>query len=81
MRFNKQKLIIFAALIKFEMDDYVKQTIQIILHETMKTKAQLEIFRFKQEVDLKRDYQDEINKCLDRINELDIMFERIRNQY
>jgi len=31
MRFNKQKLIIFAALIKFEMDDFVKQTLQIIL--------------------------------------------------
>jgi len=43
LRFNKQKLIIFAALIKFEMDDYVKQTLQIILHERMKTKAQLEI--------------------------------------
>ena len=63
------------------MDDYVKQTLQIILHERMKTKAKLEIFRFKQEVDLKRDYQKEIDKCLDRLNELDIMFERISNQY
>jgi len=63
------------------MDEYAKQTLQIILHERMKTKAELEILRFKEETDRKKSYKKEIDKCLDRLKELDDMFEKIRNQY
>jgi len=63
------------------MDEYVKQTLQIILHERMKTKAELEILRFKEETDRKKSYKKEIDKCLDRLKELNDMFEKIRNQY
>ena len=47
----------------------------------MKTKAELEILRFKEETDRKKSYKKEIDKCLDRLKELDDMFEKIRNQY
>jgi len=63
------------------MDEYVKQTLQIILHERMKTKAELEILRFKEETDRKKSYKKEIDNCLDRLKELNDMFEKIRNQY
>ncbi|MCL2652113.1 MAG: hypothetical protein FWD60_13960 [Candidatus Azobacteroides sp.] len=63
------------------MDEYVKQTLQIILHERMKTKAELEVLRFKEETDRKKSYKKEIDKCLDRLKELDSLFEKIRNQY
>ena len=62
------------------MDEYVKQTLKIILHERMKTKAELEILRFKEKTDRKKSYQGEIDKCLDRLKELDDLFEKIRNQ-
>lgn len=61
------------------MDEFVKQTLQIILHERMKTKAELEILRFQEETDRKKSYKKEIDKCLDRLKELDDMFEKIRN--
>ena len=62
------------------MNEYVKQTLQIILHERMKTKAELEVLRFMEETNRKKSYQKEIDKCLDRLNELDDLFEKIRNQ-
>jgi len=63
------------------MDEYVKQTLQIILHERMKTKAELEILRFKEGTDRKKSYKREIDKCLDRLKELEELFDKIRNQY
>ena len=63
------------------MEEYVKQTLRLILHERMKTKAKLEFLRFKEEIDMKKSYTKEIDKCLDRLKELDDMFEKIRNQY
>ena len=36
------------------MDEYVKQTLQMILHERMKTKAELEFLRFMEETDRKK---------------------------
>ena len=62
------------------MDEYVKQTLQIILHERMKTKAELEFLRFMEETDRKKSYQKEIDKRLDLLNELNDLFEKIRNQ-
>ena len=80
---NKQKLIIFVSLIIIilTMDEFVKQALQIILHERMKTKAALEILRFNEETDRKKSYKKEIDKCLDRLNELNDLFDKIRNQY
>ena len=63
------------------MNEYAKQTLQIILHERMKTKAELEVLRFREETDRKKSYKREIDKCLDRLKELDDLFEKIRNQY
>jgi len=63
------------------MDEYVKQTLRIILHERMKTKAELEILRFKEETDQKKNYKSEIDKCLDRLKELDDLYEKIKNQH
>ena len=63
------------------MDEFVNQTLKIILHERMKTKSELEILRFMEETDRKKSYKKEIDKCLDRLKELDDLFERIRNQY
>jgi hypothetical protein len=63
------------------MDEYVKQTLKIILSERMKTKAELEILRFKEETDRKKSYQKEIDRCLDRLKELDDLFEKIRSQH
>jgi len=47
----------------------------------MKTKAESEILRFKEETDRKKSYKKEIDNCLDRLKELNDMFEKIRNQY
>jgi len=63
------------------MDKYIMQTLQIILHERMKTKAKLEFFRFMEETDRKRSFKNEIDKCLDRLKELDDLFNKIKNQY
>jgi len=63
------------------MEDFVKQTLKLILHEKMKIKAELEILRFKEETDRRKSYLKEINNCLDRMKELDDLFEKIRNQY
>ena len=62
------------------MDEFVKQTLQLILHERMKTKARLEILRFQEETDIKKSYAREIDRCLDRLKELDDLFEKIKNQ-
>jgi hypothetical protein len=63
------------------MDEYVKQTLKIILHKRIETKAELEYYRFKEEADWKKSYTKEIDRCLDRLKELDDLFEKIRNQY
>jgi len=62
------------------MDEDVKQLLQIILHERMKTKAELEMYRFREEVDFKKSYKREIDKMLDRIAELDKMYEKLINR-
>jgi hypothetical protein len=62
------------------MDENVKQVLQLILHEKMKLKAKLEILRFKEETDRKKSYQREIDHCLDQMNELDKLYEKIKNQ-
>ena len=61
------------------MEENVKQAMQIILHERMKTKAKLEFFRFLEEADIKKSYQREINECLDRIRGLDEIYEKLKN--
>ena len=61
------------------MDEYLKQTLNIILHERMKAKAELEMYRFKAEIDPEKSYKSEINKRLDRILELDKLFEKLSN--
>jgi hypothetical protein len=61
------------------MDENVKQALQLILHEKMKMKAKLEILRFKEETDNKKSYKREIDNCLDQMNELDKLYEKIKN--
>ena len=61
------------------MDEDIKQTLQVIIHERMKAKAELEMFRFKEEVDIKKSYKREIDKRLDRILELDKLYEMLKN--
>jgi len=62
------------------MDEDVKQVLQIILHERMKAKAELEMFRFQEEVNLKKSYKREIDERLDRISELDKLYEKLINR-
>jgi len=62
------------------MDEDVKQALQIILHERMKAKAELEMFRFKEEIDRKKSYKREIDNRLDRIVELDKLYEKLKNR-
>jgi hypothetical protein len=63
------------------MDEDVKKVLQMIVYERMKTKTALEILRFREETDRKKSYQNEIDQCLDRLKELDDLFEKIRNRY
>jgi len=62
------------------MDEDIKQALQIILHERMRAKAELEMFRFKEETDRKKSYKREIDKRLDRISELDKLYEKLKNR-
>ena len=62
------------------MDEDVKQLLKLILHERMKVKAKLEMFRFMDETDRRKSYMREIDQCLDRMNELNEMYEKIINQ-
>ena len=62
------------------MDEDVKQTLEMILHERMKTKAALERFRLLEEVNIKKSYQKEINHCLDRLKQLNDLYEKINNK-
>ena len=60
------------------MDENVKQMLQIILHERMKAKAELEIFRFMEATDIRKSYKRKIDELLDRINELSELYEIIK---
>ncbi|MDR1813367.1 MAG: hypothetical protein LBR18_00755 [Tannerella sp.] len=57
-----------------------KQVIELILHERMKTKAQLEMLRFMHESNTRKSYENEINKCLDRMSELEEMYNTLINE-
>jgi len=62
------------------IDEDIKQALQIILHERMKAKAELEMFRFKEETDLRKSYKREIDERLDRISELDKLYDKLKNR-
>jgi Arc/MetJ-type ribon-helix-helix transcriptional regulator len=62
------------------MDEYVKQALSLILHKRMQAKAELEKLRFMEQTDRKKSYKKEINLWLDRLNELNELFEKIKNQ-
>jgi hypothetical protein len=57
------------------MKENLKQMIALVLHERMKTKAALEMMRALEEDNF--NYKREIDKLLDRMNELDAMYERL----
>ena len=62
------------------MDEKLRQTLSYILHERMKAKAALESLRLLEETNLRKSYAREIDKCLDRMIELDKLYEKIKNQ-
>lgn len=62
------------------MDDYVKQTLSLILHKKMQAKAELERLRFLEQTDRNKSYKKEIDTWLDRLNELNELYEKIKNQ-
>jgi hypothetical protein len=62
------------------MDEDVKKVLEFILHERMKTKADLELFRFLDQNDFKRSYKREIDERLDRMNFLNEWYEKLKNK-
>jgi len=62
------------------MGENVKQILNYILHERMKAKAALENLRLLEETNLKKSFAREIDKCLDRMIELDKLYEKIKNK-
>ena len=62
------------------MEEDVKQVLKSILNERMKVKATLEILRILELSNIKKSYQKEINHCLDRMKELDDLYEKINNK-
>ena len=62
------------------MDENVRQTLSYVLHERMKAKAALENLRLLEETNLKKSYAREIDKCLDRMIELDKIYDKINKQ-
>ena len=62
------------------MEENVKQVLEIILNERMKVKATLEGLRILEQSSIKKSYQKEIDYCLDRLNELDDLYEKIKNK-
>jgi hypothetical protein len=46
------------------MDEYVKQTLRLILQKRMETKTELEIYRFKEETDRKKSYKKKLTDVL-----------------
>ena len=63
------------------MEENVRELLEVILHERMKAKATLEELRFMEETNIKKSYQKEINLCLDRLKELDDLYNEIKNSY
>ena len=63
-----------------QLEENVKQVLEIILHERMKTKATLEMLRFVEETNIRKSYKREIDYCLDRMTELDDLYEKIKNK-
>jgi len=62
------------------MENDVKQLMEFIVHQRMKIKAELETLRFLEETDKKKSYKNEINSRLDRMKELDKMFEKLKKK-
>ncbi|GHT39260.1 hypothetical protein FACS189437_02090 [Bacteroidia bacterium] len=62
------------------MEENVKQAIALILHERMKCKAALEMLRLVEQTNIKKSYKREIDILLDRMNELNEMYEKLMNQ-
>ena len=61
------------------MEKDVKQTLEMIIHERMKTKAALEKLRMLDALGVGR-YEREINFCLDRMKQLDDLYEKIEKK-
>ena len=62
------------------MDENKKLVLETILDERMKTKATLEALRFLETMNIKKSYQKEIDYCLERMKELEDLYEKIRNK-
>ena len=58
------------------MEEEVKQTLEMIIHERMKTKTALEKLRMLEALGVRR-YEREINICLDRMKQLDELYKKI----
>ena len=61
------------------MEKEVKQTLDMIIHERLKIKATLENLRMLEALGVRR-YEREINFCLDRMRELDDLYEKIEKK-
>ena len=73
---NNQKIITFVSSIIKNTNDMREEILKVIIHERMKAKSEIEIFRALS----KRSghfYEKEINKLLDRINNLDRLYEEL----
>lgn len=62
------------------MDENVKQTLEMIIHERMKTKAALERLRMLEEVSNGKSFNNEIDYCLDQLKRLDDLYDSIKNK-
>ena len=62
------------------MDEDKKHILVTILNERMKTKAALEELRLLETMNIKKSYQKEIDYCLDRMKQLEDLYEKIKNK-
>jgi hypothetical protein len=62
------------------MDEDVKSVLEIILAKRMELKSVLEVLRFLEENNPRKSYLREMDTVLDQINELDALYEQLKNK-
>jgi hypothetical protein len=62
------------------MDEGVKKVLEIILVKRMECKNLLNMLTFLEENNPRKSYLLEIDRVLDQINELDALYEKLKNR-
>jgi hypothetical protein len=65
---------------EYDMDEDLKKILEIILVKRMECKNVLDALRFLEENNPRKSYLREIDLILDQINELDALYEKLKNR-